>query len=313
MSNSDNSMIAESGRKIEAQYENPIDNFFIAISDKISPAFKRLNFTPNGITTLSAVTGAGALYGLYNKDMTQFTIFALLSYFFDVMDGYYARKYNMTSPGGDKYDHFKDLLMVVIGAYILYAQYNVTSFPIVIVVILVLWFLSLVYVGCQEVITSKDNRSDTLEFAQGFRSVLATMDEDVCKSRMWFMRWFGTGTMAIGFICAVLYLNGNFSGLGSSLSFGESNVVPGSEDLYDRMSSSSDGTLPDTVDTFEPKVVDIRGFNGQSSHNRIFNLNQDDMNFINELRTFGSSTLGSSTLNTGPYSTNMMVDRMIRD
>lgn len=307
---------AESGRKIEAQLENPIDNMLIAVSDKLCPIFKRLNFTPNGITALSAITGLGALYFLYQKDTTQFTIYLIISYLFDVMDGYYARKYNMVSDEGDRFDHYKDILFMAIGAYILYSQYNITNFPILIIVIIGLYFLSLIYLGCQEFMASQDNQSDSLSFAKTGVSALS-MDAATCKKRMGMLRWFGSGSMILVIILSVLYLNGDFESLGSTIGISsEPDIVPGSSQL-ERMESTSDQTLPsppdDTfdssplrMDTFEPSVdnvVDIRNF-GPS-------LSRDDLNFINDLRNFGSTSIRSSTI--GPYSSNMMIDRMIQD
>jgi phosphatidylglycerophosphate synthase len=313
MSN-DNSMTRESGRKIEAQYENPIDNLMIAAADKVSPIFKRLNFTPNGITMLSTITGLGALYFLYQKDTTQFSIYLLIAYFFDVMDGYYARKYGMVTVEGDRFDHYKDLITIAIAVYILYSQYNITNFPVLIVVLLSLFFLSLIYQGCQEVMVSKENKSETLGFAKEGASILA-MDSDTCKQRMGTLRWFGSGSMILVTLVAVLYINGDLGNLGDiGDCFSESNVVPGSDDLADQYDySSSDNTLP-SIDTFEPRpdVVDIRNFGptlGQSFGPA--SLNRGDLDFINELRNFGSASIGSSTL--GPYSSNMMVDRLIRD
>ena len=312
----DNSMVREPGRKIEARYENPIDNLMIMGAEKISPIFKRLNFTPNGITMLSVLTALGSLYFLYQKDTTQFAIYLLISYFFDVMEGYYARKYKMVTKNGDRFDHYKDILFLAIGVYIMYSQYNITNFPILIVVILGLYFLSLVYLGCQEVLTSQENRSDMLGFAKEGASVMA-MDQSTCQQRMGLLKWFGPGSTILIIIMAVFYVNGDITSLGlPDMRCDNNGVVPGSNYLAEKM-SSSDNTLPsvDTMDTmdiinnaapyrldtFEPSanVVDIGG------------MTKDDLDFLNDLRNFGSANIGTSTL--GPYSPNTMVDRMIRD
>ena len=44
-------------RKIPNIYENPFDIFLINICEMMNPYFKKLNFTPNGITTLSLIFG----------------------------------------------------------------------------------------------------------------------------------------------------------------------------------------------------------------------------------------------------------------
>ena len=48
--------------KIDQNYYNIIDNNLIQLSEYLSPTFKKLNFTPNGITTLSLVFGVLSIY-----------------------------------------------------------------------------------------------------------------------------------------------------------------------------------------------------------------------------------------------------------
>ena len=44
-------------RKIPKDYDNPLDNILIDLVEILNPYFKKLNFTPNGITFLSLVFG----------------------------------------------------------------------------------------------------------------------------------------------------------------------------------------------------------------------------------------------------------------
>ena len=101
-------------RKIQKCHENPLDNILIGISDSLCPLFKKLGFTPNGITTLSLIFGLAAVYALYKGKVWGFAILYFISYFFDNMDGHYARKYGMTSKFGDYYDHIKDIVVVLV-------------------------------------------------------------------------------------------------------------------------------------------------------------------------------------------------------
>lgn len=192
----------KSGRKVDSSIENPIDNFMIEVSEKLSPYFKSLNYTPNGITTISLIFGLASLYSLYYHDVYLFGIYFALSHLFDCMDGYYARKYNMVTDGGDKYDHFKDLLVMITGAYIIYSRYNVTAFPVLIVIICVLAILGMMSVGCHERITHPDNKSDTL---QVFDIVIPT--RDTCISYTNYLKYFGPGTLVFVVISAVIYLD----------------------------------------------------------------------------------------------------------
>lgn len=292
-------MSDKSGRKIEAKYENPVDNALIALSECASPAFKRSNFTPNGLTSLSAVFWAGALYHLYNKETTEFTIYALLGYFFDVMNGYYARKYNMISNNGDMYDYYKDMVVAIIAVYIMYSQYDILDFPTLIIVMLALYFLMLIYLGCQEVLTDESKRSGTLT---GTQSIVGKLNPDTCKERMTYLRWFGPGSMVIVLICAVLYLNGDFESIGSGISSMISDTVPGTDDLRNIYENTTSNVNMSTIHSSNP-------VNSGFALGTPSGMRQAEMDFINELRNFGTTTLDSYE----PYSTSNMANRMIRD
>lgn len=194
--------IKDAGRKLSQEYENPIDNMMLSVCDNLAPQLKKMNYTPNGITTLSVIFSAAALYHLYNHDMIPFTIYLLLAHLCDDMDGYYARKYKMVSEGGDKYDHYKDLIVVIASIYILYSKYNILNFPVLILVLCVMGVLGTMFVGCQENLTSSKNKSDTLSFAN-----YVTPKKETCKSYMKYLRYFGPGTLIIMFILVAWYLN----------------------------------------------------------------------------------------------------------
>src|SRR3989304_4470904 len=146
-------------RKIPEESDNPIDNFILKIVDPLCPLFKALHFTPNGITTISLVFGLLSAYLLYKGHPYLFGITFFISYFFDCMDGYYARKYNMVTRFGDIYDHVKDIVVILIILYIfLKRNYKCSPrlmiiFAIVLGIILLLMFA---FIGCQEKIYRTD-------------------------------------------------------------------------------------------------------------------------------------------------------------
>jgi phosphatidylglycerophosphate synthase len=195
--------IKNKSRKIPSHMDNPIDNVMIEISECISPFFNKIGFTPNGLTTLSLIFGLAGLYHLYKRELIPFTIYALLYYLFDIMDGYYARKYDMVSDIGDKYDHFKDLILVLIGIYILYDRYNILDYPVIILVALVLCILGIMYTGCQEKLI-KENKY-TSNSLQVFNIITPSTKD--CYKYIGILRWFGSGTLIILLICLVWYLN----------------------------------------------------------------------------------------------------------
>jgi len=196
-----------SGRKLPCEYENPIDDVALNISEVISPYFNKMNYTANGITTLSLIFAVVALYYLYHHNVLLFTIYFAISYLFDNTDGYYARRYGMVSENGDKYDHFKDLLIGLSLIYIAYSRYNITSHPVLLLVLCVLFVLGIMFMGCQEKLVSSANKSNTLSIFS-----IASPSETNCNSYVRFLRYFGPGTLVLVIILTMWYLApGHFS------------------------------------------------------------------------------------------------------
>lgn len=182
------------GRKIDSNQENIFDNFFLVIAEWISPFFYQIGFTPNLITTLSFVFGVLSIWYLVHDQYTWAGLLYIVSYFFDVMDGYFARRYNMVSDHGDLYDHVKDVV-VFVTLLVVYLRkpdipYGVKKFFVIILAIL--YLLSMVYMGCQETIYAELNpgESPSLEFTQ-----MLCPDPQLIG----LVKWFGTGTFNVVF------------------------------------------------------------------------------------------------------------------
>lgn len=189
-------------RKISREHENPIDNINLDLMDKLCPFFKRLNFTPNGLTTLSLFFGIISIYFLYKYKVILFGIFYYVSYLFDCIDGHYARKYKMVSKFGDYYDHIKDFV-VVLGIFIvLYYRYCVNNkvCSIFICYVIVISILMIAQLGCQEKIYNKDE-SGTLSFS---KNLCVCTDHNIKITR-----WFGCGSWIILLIIGIFFLNYN--------------------------------------------------------------------------------------------------------
>lgn len=184
-------------RKIPSKYENPLDDVLISIADQVCPAFKKLGFTPHGITTLSLICGLFALVFILKGYLVLFALFYLLSYFFDCLDGHYARKYNMVTTIGDLYDHIKDIVIAVLALCIMYIRNkHIFSKSVVIAVVLIFVIFSVlgyIHLGCQEKyyqLHDKKTESCTLSFGK-----------QLCpgnpEKNLKFTRWFGMGTWVI--------------------------------------------------------------------------------------------------------------------
>src|SRR5437763_1737234 len=96
--------------KLSKEKENPFDLIMIKLSEDTTDFYKQFNLTPNHLTTFSLITGLLSAY-LFLLDYNILGgIFIIISYYFDCIDGLYARKYKMVTNFGDIYDHSSDLI-----------------------------------------------------------------------------------------------------------------------------------------------------------------------------------------------------------
>jgi phosphatidylglycerophosphate synthase len=190
-------------RKIPPNLENPIDNVLIWLAEPLSILFKKLNFSPNGITTLSLIFGVISVVSLHKGFVETAIITMGLSYFMDCIDGYYARKYKMVTEFGDLYDHVKDVLVFIAYIFVLFRRnkYKLTNFQwlITIGVLIFFLFMSVLYFACQERYYDSDKNTKTLAWMCRF-----VKDKEKAKKWLSILRYFGIGT----FILVVLVFTG---------------------------------------------------------------------------------------------------------
>ena len=109
-------------RKIPSEIENPFDNYIYIFVEFLAPYAYKLGFSPNMITTLSVIFSVASIYYLYIHSFITSIFLYIISYLFDCLDGYVARKYNMVTKFGDLYDHISDVLT--------FSLYNITLYLI---------------------------------------------------------------------------------------------------------------------------------------------------------------------------------------
>ena len=299
-------LMSDTKTMIDAKYDNPIDNVLIAVSDLMSPAFKRLNFTADGLTALSIILSVADLYNLSAKDTAQFAVYGGLAYLFDTMSRVFAAKYNdqIFEYGMPEVFRYKNSIILLIAAIILYQQYSIVESPVLIVVLICLFFLSLVTVGCQEVVINN------------------MPNKEICQDRLGYLRWVGKGTFVLMFILIVLFANNDFSMKSVKSLFC---------DDCDRSSESSSDVFSQIMEPLIRDFNKLDEFKLVPSRPIVSNINNQDIAFLNRLKTFGSANLNdlnntNLNMNTssnsldnlnsfrfGPYSSNTMVDRMIQD
>lgn len=136
--------------KIHESLEDPVSQTFYDISGYISPTLYSIGITPNIVTTTRLITTIyGFLYLFANKYYRLSSIFFIVSYFGDCLDGHMARKYNLDTEFGDYYDHFVDYFVLFIAFYYFSVKIDPSN-DWIMIVIFILGILSLIEIGCEE-------------------------------------------------------------------------------------------------------------------------------------------------------------------
>jgi len=190
-----------SGRKIDIKYQNPIDNVLIDIAESLNPIFKDIGFNANGITMISILFKILFLYCLHKKLYMYSIIYYIIQYFFDTMDGNFARKYNQTSDFGDKLDHISDSLTIIFAVIIIIKNKNIIFKNKIIIFIINIIFLIImnIQLGCQEKIYNSNSNKESM----------LTSLEFLCKDKNKLLpitKYFGSGTYTMIICLSILYI-----------------------------------------------------------------------------------------------------------
>ena len=180
----------KTGNKLPEHYDDPVDIFYKKYIDVINPHFKEAGMTPNMITTLSLVFGLLTCYLYYKSYYVSAGLSYIVSYFFDVMDGYFARIYDMGSVFGSYYDSISDNAVVLILLILFYKNPNLQfKYKIIIFMVLAVYGIGTVYhMSCQEKYVKETNEKHVSEG-------LSFLDNIKCVNfeNMKYTRIFGTG------------------------------------------------------------------------------------------------------------------------
>jgi hypothetical protein len=190
-------------RKIPQEYDNPLDNYFIGLSEITTPYAYSIGMNPNMITTLSNIACIITILLLLNANYYLAAFFVLVSYYFDCMDGHMARKYDMVTIFGDYYDHISDSLKIFAILFTLYFI-NKEKFMKVIPIIILLFILMSVHLGCQELLYNS-NESATLEHTKLLCPVDNNSNSNLIKNTLLGTKYFGCGTFFIGLALIIIY------------------------------------------------------------------------------------------------------------
>ena len=182
-------------RKISKDIEGPIDNIIIDIASHYSDSYKKHGYTPNILTTISLIFGIISAFLFYKSFNVLAFIMFIIAYYYDCADGFFARKYNMTTEFGDMYDHISDVSKILLIFSIMYCK-NKNKFITFLPIMIIPFMLSLIHLGCQEIIYDT-NESPSLHHLS---YTCISKPDKIMK----FTKYFSTGTFFI--IVAIVML-----------------------------------------------------------------------------------------------------------
>ena len=186
-------------RKIHQSMDNIIDNFLIDMCELLCPHFKKMNFTPNMITTIGLFFGLLSIYFLYKDNYVASAIFFWISYFFDCLDGHYARKYNMCTEFGDYYDHIRDVVITFSILFLIFRKMKNNKNKIYFTIVMLFFaILVLTHMGCQELNSNSASNNACLSIFKGM-----CKDPDL----IYVTRFFGCSTFILITSIFILMLN----------------------------------------------------------------------------------------------------------
>ena len=180
--------MASNGNKIIHHHQNFIDNGLIYLCNQIDRPLYRMGVTPNMITLFGLFTGLLSIHFLVQKRYVLSIAFLWITYFTDCLDGYMARKYNLTTKLGDYLDHFRDQFVILSIISICVLQIRKTKYKLLFILLIAFFgLLMLSQLGCQEKLTQYNDHNDCLKILKCFCPGNA-------EDNIEFTKWFGCGT-----------------------------------------------------------------------------------------------------------------------
>ena len=179
------------GRKLKEEHDNPINNMIHCVIEVISPIFYKLNITPNQVTLISFIFSLASIHNLMNSNLRMAAFLWGISYIFDCLDGYMARKYNLISKYGDYYDHISDIIGFIGLIIVFWKQKKYKTIKLLLVMLIPLN----IHISCQENIYDKKEESKTL-------NSFNTCWDPLNMIRI--TRWFGDGSYNLLIILLIL-------------------------------------------------------------------------------------------------------------
>ncbi len=190
--------------KLPNEYDNIFDIYIYKFIDAHMHIYKQLGLTPNMLTTLSLISGITSAYMIYNKKYKLAGILFFIAYYFDCVDGKFARKYNMVSKFGDYYDHVSDTIKFLLVMYLLYKD-NTNRFKTFGVVIILLVVLCFYHLGCQQGLYNNNNNTNTKSESPSLD--ILEPNKESSLSNIHATKYFGCGTLFLTMSLIIFFWN----------------------------------------------------------------------------------------------------------
>lgn len=137
------------GMKYGDDVDSVIDvYFFNPVSEYLSHIAYKLGMTPNEITLLSTICGIYSAYLLYKNKIREASIYFLVAYLLDCIDGRLARNYKMYSVFGEAFDFVSDMVEHFLLVIILMIRFKKQK--IIILILFIIFYMCMVWHGLCE-------------------------------------------------------------------------------------------------------------------------------------------------------------------
>lgn len=177
-------------RKLTKEVECPLDYWMVSQSIPFFDSWRSVGLTANHLTLMGGVVQLLACFFLWKRFTLLAALLWIFGYYFDGIDGSYARYHHLCSAYGDILDHSKDWICGGLLVAVLFARYSLHLFDYLFWTITLL--LLCVFLGVQEqfVLSFKPDVP-----ASGALSGLARLIDWFHlppKEALYWLRWFGT-------------------------------------------------------------------------------------------------------------------------
>ena len=170
----------------------------------ISSKIKKFNFKPNDITTYGILINAFALINLLNGEFLVFILLFFTGYFCDILDGYYARTYNMETINGKRYDRFADWFKLL-STYLVFTQiyskkitYKVIAFTILVFTLCNIHF---------SIKKSLENNDEENKCVKIWSKCVSWMSQDTLKKISLYTRQFDESMTILLLVLIMCYIH----------------------------------------------------------------------------------------------------------